>query len=271
MLSNDEAKKENIKAMNEDFNLFPVVKHILFFLVGWAGLSIIATIVISLFSLYYKSHGIDLSGNASLRMKISIATNLISYLLLTAFLLIIYGKNGIKRVFKEQFDNKHALLDGIAYGFLLLVVGSVIGITVNFLRGGNGGVNDNESEIRLMAKSAAIPMIIMTVILAPICEETTYRLGLFNIVRRKNRWAAYIVTSLVFALIHFTMPDQGSETFKADLINELWNLPSYIASGVILSRAYEKHQSIATSMIAHAINNFVAIMSTILLSNCALF
>ena len=79
-------------------------------------------------------------------------------------------------------------------------------------------------------------------------------------VSRKNRWFAYLVASVIFGLIHFDFEATGSE-----LINELWNIPSYIISGVILCRAYEKHNCISTSIIAHAINNGVAILSVILL------
>lgn len=261
----DENNKINvIDPLEENFELFPIVKHIAFFLTGWLGLKIIALIVSRLTLLYYQSHNIDLSLEANIKYAsaASVIMNVSSYLILVIALIAILGGKGIK-VFLQQFKNENAIVDGLAYGGLLLLTGSAIGIICTVLRGGNGSVNDNESAIRFMTKMYPLPLIIMTGIFAPFCEELTYRLGLYNVLRRKNRWLAYVVCALVFAFIHFTIPDTNSETFKAELINELWNLPSYIVSGLVLCRAYEKHQNIATSIIAHAVNNFVAIFSTI--------
>ena len=97
-----------------------------------------------------------------------------------------------------------------------------------------------------------------------IFSKTTYQHVLKDVsFEMKEGEILGLVGSLIFAFIHFTIPEKG-ETFNANLANEFWNIPSYIVSGVILCRAYEKHQSIATSMIAHAINNFVAIVMTII-------
>ena len=84
----------------------------------------------------------------------------------------------------------------------------------------------------------------------------------FNLLRRKNRWVAYGVSALIFGFIHFDFSVDTAAALKTELIN----IPSYIISGLILCRAYEKHQNIATSIIAHAINNGIAILSLLLLS-----
>lgn len=56
---------------------------------------------------------------------------------------------------------------------------------INLIRGGDNTVNDNQAAIEIMTRVVPVPMFIMTVIFAPICEEVTYRLGLFNVLRRK--------------------------------------------------------------------------------------
>ncbi len=258
-------KKKHQDPLKDKFNLFPVSTHILLFLVGWIGLSLIATLVAIIISSIYKSQGVDVSEGFPLLGNV--LNNFFAYLLTIGVLPlaigITVGFKSINEIFK-QFKNKSALIDGLAYGFLLLVVTAALGLIINTIRG-SSEVNDNESAIRLMAVNYPILLSFMTIIFAPICEELTYRLGLYNVLRRHNRILAYVITALVFALIHFTLPEQG-ENFNAKLINELWNIPSYIVSGVILCRAYEKHQSIATSMIAHAINNAVAVISVIIMS-----
>ncbi len=255
-------KKEIHDPLKEKFVLFPIGKHICFFLVGWIGLSIIATIVVSFITIYYTNKGIDVV-NDGLPIFGSVLSNFLAYFLTIVVLVFIVGLRSFKEIFK-QFKNKSALIDGVAYGFLMLIVTAAVGMIITAIRG-NSDVNANESAIRNMTSSYPFMMAIMTIVFAPICEETTYRLGLYNILRRYNRVVAYIITALVFALIHFTLPESG-EDFTKNLVNELWNIPSYIISGVILCRAYEKHQSIATSMIAHAINNAVAIFSIIFAS-----
>ena len=55
---------------------------------------------------------------------------------------------------------------------------------------------------------------------------------------------------MIFALIHFD--------FQAEnIVNELWALPTYLVSGVILGLAYE-HRGPACSMTAHLIYNLFA-------------
>lgn len=254
---------------NEKFSLFPVSTHVLCFLIGWFGLSVVATIISIIIIFYYNSTGVDITEGLPILGRV--LSNFLSYAA-TAFILILViiipNKDNIKSFFKHHFQNKNALIDGVGYGFLLLLASSAVTAIISIFRSEAGSVNANEREIRIMISNYPVLLAFMTTILAPICEEITYRLGLFNIFRRKNRIVAYVVSSLFFAFIHFTIPEQD-ESFKQNLINELWNIFSYITSGIILCRAYEKHQSIATSMIAHAINNGVAVLS-IIISNLSL-
>lgn len=260
----NEIERKGIDPLKEKFNLFPVWKHLAFFIVGWLGLKILDTIIGTIVVLIYNANGIDLTLKEFAKENViaNMIVNISCYTLLTISLLLICGKPSLKELGK-QFKNKNAIIDGIAYGAFLLIASGAVAMLINLIRGGDNTVNDNQAAIELMTRVVPVPMFIMTVIFAPICEEITYRLGLFNVLRRKNRWLAYVCASLIFAFIHFTIPEKG-ETFNANLANEFWNIPSYIVSGVILCRAYEKHQSIATSMIAHAINNFVAIVMTII-------
>ena len=236
------------------FELGPITKHIAFFLIGWIGLSLVATIVFIFVELIVGPEPSEIA-----KIGANVATNFFAYLITGAILIVVRIGDVLKGVL-AQFKNKHALIDGIAYGFLVMGATAAVTVVVDALRGGAGDINSNESTIRLMTSAYPIPLFFMTAIFAPIVEEYTYRLGLFNVLSRKNRWLAYGVSALVFGLIHVNFEATGEE-----LINELWNLPSYVVSGLILCRAYEKHKCISTSIIAHAINNGIAIIAQILL------
>ena len=64
------------------------------------------------------------------------------------------------------------------------------------------------------------------------------------------------VTVIVFAFIHF---DFGAD----NMTSELWLLPSYIVSGIILTIAYE-HRGPACSMTAHIAYNIFAFIMILL-------
>ena len=117
------------------------------------------------------------------------------------------------------------------------------------------GVNTNEEAAESMILAFPALSIIVLGILGPVCEEITYRYGLFSLLDKKSKILAYILTPLVFAIIHFD--------FGGDMIIELLNLPSYIIAGVLLSLAYDKF-GFHTAVIAHVINNLYAIIVTLI-------
>ncbi len=243
---------ENEK-INNNIDFESLWRHLIFLFIGSFGLSLIATFIQPIINSILGADPSDVA-----KIGGSIALNLGAYVLTGLVLVLLTYNRGLKDLIK-QFKNKSALIDGVAYGFLLLSASSALGIIINALRGDVGNVNANETTIRLMIQYYPFPLFIMSGILAPIFEELTYRYGLFGSINKKNRWVAYAVSALVFGLIHFDSTAKGAE-----LINELWNLPSYVLSGVILARAYEKHECISTSIVAHSINNIFAFLVTLI-------
>lgn len=140
---------------------------------------------------------------------------------------------------------------GAAYTAALIGASVMIGLIVSqFYKGGD---NTNQSAAVTISHNYPILAGFILCLLGPICEEFTYRVGLYSLLRRVNVFLAMVVTVIVFALIHFDF------TAK-DMISELWSLPSYLVSGIILALAYE-HRGPACSMTAHmAYNTFAFIM-----------
>jgi membrane protease YdiL (CAAX protease family) len=112
--------------------------------------------------------------------------------------------------------------------------------------------NSNQETITQLTLSFPFLSFITFVFLGPIVEEITYRLGLFSLVRRYNRWLGYLITALVFGFIHF---DYGS----ADYMNELINMPLYVFAGVLFTFIYEK-EGFEVATLTHILNNGFSIL-----------
>ena len=145
------------------------------------------------------------------------------------------------------------------FGFLKDWRGYVIGIgfaVILFLatqfvakitEGLGATINGNESDVETYLKAFTFPGFIVMGIVGPIVEECTYRIGVFSFLRRLNRFVAYLVTMIMFGLIHIRFNN-------GDIVNELLNLPNYVAAGLVLSIAYDTYGPVC-SMTAHILCN----------------
>ena len=112
--------------------------------------------------------------------------------------------------------------------------------------------NVNQASVESIATSYPLIGIFIMGMVGPICEELTYRVGLYSFLRRINKYLALVVTAIVFAMIHFTFDAK-------DIVEELWSFPSYLISGVILTLAYERRGP-ACSITAHVCYNLIAVL-----------
>ena len=241
------------------------LKHIGIFLLGFAGLQVVSILVSIVVAFFMTKANYDLeaaldaftkfnTGNAynaellDVYLQYAIYMQVISYIVITICCLASLLKKDFLNIFKD-FKNKNSWIYGLVFGALLVAGSSFIGLIINFIRG-ETEVNANESMIRLLSDKYYIPMFIVTVFCAPIVEEITYRLCVFGFLNKKNKWLALIFSALIFAFLHFDFAAKGE-----DMINELWNLPVYIYSGVILALAYSREGRLSDSIVAHALNN----------------
>ena len=238
------------------------------------------------------------------------------------FFLIFFTR---RKHFFSKYKRKIDYIYGLAYAITLIFVGALVGNVISLFY----QVTDNANQSTAVIFSKNYPLLAFFVIgfLGPICEELTYRVGLYSFLRRINGGiiltvlvffisivgiiislsfindllskiivcavfsvlivlsifvlinesiysilgketlikyrisklnisssvVAIIITTIVFALIHFD--------FEAtDMVNELWNIPSYIVAGAILTLAYE-HRGPACSMTAHVCYNIFAFLT----------
>jgi len=235
--------------------MVPFLKQIFLFLIGWGGLTLVSFLVSWIFIAYANSAFADqLAIDAFLSSnKVSIMINLICYTTLIVGLVALLW-NDVFRLL-SQFKALKPLISGVSYGALLIVATIAYSLIVK-ASGYEMGDNENETSIVALMTSYPVASFLTFVLLGPVVEEITYRVGLFSFIRRLNRPVAYVATMLIFGVIHMSFD-------ASTIINELVNLPSYIIAGTILTIAYEK-EGFACSTYAHITNNLVSFLLTII-------
>ena len=218
------------------------------FLIGFLGLDIVSLIIQLILMIIlpeYFKEGTEyyITGLAMM--------NTIRYVLLSmAFVLMLYPR---LKILVKKFVNWKTDLLGIAFGIGLIGITIIYNLIISqFI---DPGTNNNEVAAESMIVTYPVLSIIVLGLLGPICEEITYRYGLFSLLDKKSKILAYILTPLVFAIIHFD--------FTGDMKVELLNLPTYILAGLGLSVAYDKFE-FNCAIIAHVTNNMYAIIVTLI-------
>ena len=122
--------------------------------------------------------------------------------------------------------------------------------------------NDNQEAVDSIITLYPLLSILIFGLIGPICEEITYRLGLFNVLKRWHIAAAYVLVPIVFGLIHFNF-EAGFQFGTDECLVEWLNLPNYVVSGLILCVTYDRF-GLGASSIAHISNNMFAILLSLL-------
>lgn len=184
------------------------------------------------------------------------------------------------------------------FGLIIYIIGYILEIMINVIISkvyGNTNVNTNESGLRDMISYSPWAIFFPIVIFGPICEEMTYRVGLYGLIAKKNKWVAIIVSAIVFGLLHFSfssifavinydnllanqsnilkyLDSAGNVLYYTkdqviqNLITELLNLPAYILSGLLFGFAYAHTGKITTSLTAHILNNLISTLMSMIRS-----
>lgn len=239
----------------------PTFRHILAFITGWLGLSIIASLIILVVRFFL---GLQYSDAAQVdaiiaNIGMQMALNTSVYLFLFVCLVAIIFPVALK-ILKDMGKLK-PIYRGFLYGILLVASGMVVSI-LYVLLGVRTSNNANETAIVSMMTTYPFWSVVAFVIVGPVCEEITYRLGMFSLVRRLNRYVAYLLVIVLFGLIHFAFETIGTP----NVWNELLNLPYYMIAGGILCFVYEK-EGLATSIYAHITNNLISFLSSLFLTH----
>lgn len=220
-------------------------KELLFFLVGTIGMILVTFLV----DTGIKNFPIPQDG-----LKTALSA-LISYIIISALFVCIISHDSTKFIkqLKEQTVNPKT--------WIYVLIGLAIIIAFNYgyyyslqACGIKLEITANEKAIDEIVKKWPAIAFFFTVLFAPIIEELCYRVGLFSILRKRNRYLAYGVAVIVFAFMHFA----GSlVTDPAQMAKEAINIPLYIVPSLILAIAYE-YAGYSASLYIHIINNLVS-------------
>ena len=169
---------------------------------------------------------------------------------LTGFVYMVAAAFGfLRRDFDALIDAPFPCIREILRGYLLMLCFNfLLGLLFLLLPESENPNNIAVMEVAAMDMRAVKAAVIF---LAPVVEEMIFRAGLFGLIRRRDRRAAYLVSALCFSLYHVVPYALLSP------VNWLFLL-QYIPVSLLLARCYERCNSIWCSIFFHMLVNAVS-------------
>jgi len=169
------------------------------------------------------------------------------FMFLVPFLYDLYRKHTQRRCVRNTiFD----ILAVTCIVFSIIVI--VVDLFADFAN--PAADNPNNSAIFDFAGQNTGAMAAMAVFMAPIVEEPLFRAGFFAPIRKHSRLAAYAVTILLFAVYHIY-------PYALDDPRQWVYILQYVPVTFLLCRAYERTNSVWTSVFMHMLVNGVSVLS----------
>ena len=174
--------------------------------------------------------------------------SIIYYYVLFAVTLIVFHKF-IARTSRNFADNL-----GVACRNMLLGLIALYGLNELVYRLSavviSNRTNLNDTTISAQIQDAPRVTLLIIVFLAPFIEEVLFRGLVFGNLKSKSRVVAYLVSCLLFALLHvwqFAVVQQDMTYFLL--------MVQYLVPGAVLAWAYESSGTLWTSIGLHAVAN----------------
>ena len=135
-----------------------------------------------------------------------------------------------------------------SYGWMF-IANFLVGMILLGMPEGSG--NPNNQSIMNTAAANGRFVEAAVVYLGPLVEEMMFRAGIFGLIRRKNRIAAYVVSALLFSLYH---------VLPYTFVNPIYwvYIIQYVPVSLLLARCYERTNSIWGSTFFHMLVNGIA-------------
>jgi len=146
------------------------------------------------------------------------------------------------------------LVTAVAGFFVYQILSTTVSIVIVMLEPTFYNVN-NENLSAISQKYYAVTAL-CSVVLVPITEELLHRGALFGGLYRKNKAAAYAVSTLLFAFVHIT-----AYVGYFDLKTLLLCYLQYIPAGLCLAASYDLTGCIVTPILIHTAINAVGILA----------
>ncbi|MBQ7523775.1 MAG: CPBP family intramembrane metalloprotease [Oscillospiraceae bacterium] len=144
-------------------------------------------------------------------------------------------------------------LGAIALGFALQYTLTALLLALLTRLFGNVPIPNND-QVAAYAAEDALPMLFCSLIAAPIVEETLLRGAVFSSLHRKYKFAAYLVSSVLFAAMHvWQYADLGIAT---QLVAGVCYLPAAVA----LAWTQQQSDSVFAPIFLHLLINLLAVL-----------
>ena len=216
---------------------------------GWIYLPFYLFFLSLILGIVLAALGYDIL-DAGIQAKTNLAYGVINFIAVC----LIFRRFLIQNL-SHVFHHFWGYLQAVILGFVMYWVGTMlVGVLVNWLHPGIANMNNNAVES--MAGSNYRAMLLYTVALAPIVEETLFRGLVFSTLHRRTRIGAYAVSILFFGAIH-VVGFLGTVPWVDLLLNFL----QYVPAGIALGWAYERADSIWAPITMHLIINAIAMLS----------
>jgi len=187
---------------------------------------------------------------ALLGLSLSLLTTNICYYAINLLFVVIVYRHFLARSFRSiRFWD---LVQAVILGFAMYYAGNILlGMLLSVLKLQPTSYN-NETVHTLVSANRWV-MIVSTIVVAPLVEELLIRGLVFGTIHKKNRIAAYVVSILLFSLMHVWqyIPTQG-------LMPALLSSLLYIIPSIALGWTYEKAGNIWAPIFLHAIVNSIS-------------
>ena len=192
-----------------------------------------------------------LAGLADLSLSLAQVNLIYGYVNFAAIVIIFHRflAQSLKQIPKRLWGFVQALILGFAlYYATNLLLSLLLGWVWPTLEN-----PADDTTIELVRSSGKI-MLVCAVLLGPLVEETLMRGLVFGLIQPKNRIAAYVVSSLVFAGLHL-----WQFAWTTSIGTLLGDVLLYIPAGVALGWTYEKAGNIWGPILLHAFINALSL------------
>lgn len=181
----------------------------------------------------------------------AVETLIYYYTLLAVTVIIFHGF--LARTSRRLLDNLDGAVKTVLAGLVALYgLNELAYRLIHTAVGGRTNLND----IAISARAGGAPhaTVLIVVLLAPFVEETLFRGLVFGSLKTRSRGLAYLVSCLLFALLHvwqFAVVNRDIAYFLL--------MVQYLVPGLVLAWAYEHSGTLWASAALHAAANALSI------------
>ena len=176
----------------------------------------------------------------------------VMYLLISFAVVMLFGMRYLRREFDTLLDRKlFSLITAVQGYFIYICLGYALVMALLLVFGDIEWTNPNNEAIVGMASEDVFKVLAMTVFLGPVVEEVLFRGVVYGWLRRFGAAAAYLGSTILFALLHV-----WQYAVWGDGATALLYMVDYLPVGFVLAWCYERSGSIWPGIFLHLSLNY---------------